>query len=331
VATLADVGERRAIDLVQKILGRRAREAARLDDAAVVRVPRASERDLVTTTDTLSFSTHRLKGTPARLFGYFACAVSISDLAAMGARPLGMLLALGLPRATAVGELEDLALGFRAACNKLDFDVWGGDLKEADAPYVTGTAFGVVSRGRALRRARGVKPGWKVGVTGFVGRAALGAALASRGDAVGFELVYLIEPRVPEGQAAARVSAKAACIDSSDGLAASLHHLSRANGGVGFEVDAGKLPLQPGLRKELGVEVAQAAALSWGGDYELVICSPPKAFGAVGRAMARLGTPFTEVGRAVEGGGLFLVRDGVRRPIEHLGYEHFKSVPTGTP
>ena len=331
MATLTDIGERKAIDMIQKILGRRAKEAARLDDAAVVRVPGAGKRDLVTTTDTLSFSTHRLKGTPARLFGYFACAVSISDIAAMGARPLGMLVAMGLPRSTAVGELEDLALGFRTACNKLDFDIWGGDLKEAQAPYVTGTAFGVVDRGRALRRACGVKPGWKVGVTGFVGRAAFGAAMASRGDAVGYELAYMIEPRVPEGRAAARLTGKVACIDSSDGLAASLHHLSRANGGVGFEVDSGKLPLQPGLRKELGVEGALRAALGWGGDYELVLCASPKVFGDLTRAMARVGTPFTEVGRSVAGGGLSLVQDGGRKPLEPTGYEHFISEPASTP
>jgi thiamine monophosphate kinase len=164
-----------------------------------------------------------------------------------------------------------------------------------------------------------------------VGRAAHGAALAARGDAVGYELVYMIEPRVPEGQAASRLTGKIACTDSSDGLAASLHHLSRANGGVGFEVDAGMLPLQPGLRKEVGVEAALAAALGWGGDYELVLCASPNVFTRLSRAMARVGTPFTQVGRAVAGGGLSLIQDGARKPIEHTGYEHFISAPASTP
>jgi thiamine-monophosphate kinase len=327
MATLADVGERKAIELVQAILGARAKEAAKLDDAAVIRVPQADRSDVVTTTDTLSFALHRLPGAPLRLFGYFACAVSISDLAAMGARPLGMLVALGLPRDTRVGDLEDMALGFRMACNRADFDIWGGDLKEAEAPYVTGTAFGTVARGRALRRAAGIEPGWTVGVTGFVGRAAMGASLASRGDAMGHELVYGIEPRVAESQAAAAAGRKVACIDSSDGLSASLLHLAKANKGVGFEVDWNQLPLQPGLRKEVGPQRVEHAALDWGGDYELVFCAPPRVFERVRAAIRKVGTPLTPIGQAVGQPGMFLHRDGYRALWQGRGYEHFKNKP----
>jgi len=329
VATLADIGEREAIQIIQKILGRRAKEAARLDDAAVVRLPRGAAAELVTTTDTLAFSTHLLPAAPLRLFGYFACAVSISDLAAMGATPRGMLVALGLPRTTAVGDLEDLALGFRSACNKLDFDMWGGDLKEAPAPYVTGTAVGTVARGRAMRRARGIRPGWTVAVTGFIGRAAFGALRAKKGDALGHELVYNFEPRVDAGAAAAAIGGQIACIDSSDGLTASLIHLAGVNPGVGFELDASALPLQPGLRKEAGPEQGLNLALDWGGDYELVFCAPPRTAERLKESLRELRVPLTAVGRAVAGDGLYLVRDGSRESLGLRGFEHFKTPMAG--
>jgi len=326
-ATLADIGERQAIQLVQKILGRRAREAARLDDAAVVRLKDAAKVEVVTTTDTLSFATHRLAGAPLRLFGQFACAVSISDLAAMGARPQGMLMAVGLPPETAVGDLEDLALGFRSACNRWGFDIWGGDLKESPSPYVTGTAVGTVARGTALRRARAIRPGWTVGVTGFVGRAAFGAAIARGGDAVGFDLVYGFEPRVEAGARASALGGAVACIDSSDGLVASLLHLAAVNPGVGFDVDAGALPVYPGLRKAVGPGKALRLCLEWGGDYELVFCAPSRTFERLREALRGTGAPLCQVGQATREEGLFLVEEGGRSRIEGRGWEHFTGAP----
>lgn len=324
MATLADIGERAAIRKVQEILGKRGAEAARLDDAAVVKLPGAPTHEVVTTTDTLALSTHRLEGTSMRLFGYFACAVSISDLAAMGARPRGMLLAVGMPRTAPEGDLLDLALGFRAACNRLDFDVWGGDLKEADAAYVTGTAIGTVAKGKALRRARAIKPGWVVGVTGFLGRAAFGAAIAKKGDALGFDLVYNFEPRVEAGAVAASLGGQIACIDSSDGLSASLLHLAGVNPGVGFELERGSLPVQPGLRKEVGPAKALEQALDGGGDYELVFCAAPKTFGRLKEALRGRRIPLTAVGKAVGEEGLFLAHESGRERLGMRGYEHFK-------
>ncbi len=312
---------------MQKILGRRAREAAKLDDGAVVRLKDAAKVEVVTTTDTLSFSTHRLAGAPLRLFGQFACAVSISDLAAMGATPRGMLMAVGLPRDTAVGDLEDLALGFRSACNRWGFDIWGGDLKESPAPYVTGTAVGTVPRGRALRRARAIRPGWTLGVTGFVGRAAFGAALAKRGDAVGFDLVYGFEPRVEAGARASALGGAVACIDSSDGLVASLRHLCAVNPAVGFEVDKGLLPVYPGLRKEVGPEEGLRLSLEWGGDYELVFCAPPSTFERLKAALRGTGAPLCAIGKAAADEGLFLVDEGARTRIESRGWESFRPTP----
>ena len=324
MGTLADLGEREAIRRVQEILGKRGAEAARLDDAAVVPVPGSPPSELVTTTDTLALRTHRLPGTSMRLFGYFACAVSVSDLAAMGAKPRGMLIAMGLPRETPEGDLLDLALGFRSACNKLDFDIWGGDLKEADAPYVTGTAVGSVPKGRALRRARGIKAGWPVAVTGFIGRAAFGAALAKKGDAMGFELVYNFEPRVEAGQAAAALGGQIACIDSSDGLTGSLLHLAAVNPGSGFALDAGALPIQPGLRKEAGPSKGLEMALDWGGDYELVFCAAPRTMARLKEEMRSRKIPLTVVGAAVAEDGLFLERDGKRERLGFRGFEHFR-------
>jgi thiamine-monophosphate kinase len=330
VERLSDVGERKAIASVQEILGPRGAEAAKGDDAAVVRAPSAESLDLVATTDTLTYALHRFPGTPLRLFGYYACAVSISDLASMGAKPRGMLIAVGLPGETAFGDLKDMALGFRRAADQLGFDVWGGDLKQALTEHITTTAIGEITRGRGMRR-KGIKAGWTVGLTGFVGRAAMGARLAGKGDAVGFDMLYGFEPRVEAGRAAAALTRSVACIDTSDGLSTSLDQLARATPGIGFEVDWESLPLQPGLRKAVGLAAVEDIALHWGGDFELVLCAPPRVFRRLKEELARLGCPLTAVGRAVEGGELQLVRNGNRGQLAVHGFEHFRSVPGSVP
>jgi len=327
---LGDVGERRAIASVLSILGPRGREAAKGDDGAVVRATRAPGAALVVTTDTLTYALHRFPRAPLRLFGYYACAVSISDLAAMGARPRGMLIAVGLPAETPFGDLKDLALGFRRAAERLGFDVWGGDLKEAPSEHITTTALGEAPRGRALRR-RGARPGWTVGVTGFVGRAAMGAHLAARHDPVGFEMLYAFEPRVEAGRALAALTRSAVCMDTSDGLSASLGELARASPGVGFEVERERLPVQPGLRKAIGVERAHDATLHWGGDFELLIAAPPRVFARARADLAARGCPLTAIGRTTECGGLALLAGGVRREIAVAGFEHFRSAAGTAP
>jgi thiamine-monophosphate kinase len=324
VETLADVGERRAIASVQGILAARGREAAKGDDGAVVRVPRAPGARLVVTTDTLTYALHRFPGAPLRLFGYYACAVSISDLAAMGATPRGMMIAVGLPPQTPFGDLKDLALGFRRAADRLGFDVWGGDLKQAPTEHITTTALGEVARGRALTR-RGARAGWTLAVTGFVGRAAMGGQLAARGEAEGFEMLYGFQPRVREAKAVARLAPSAACIDTSDGLSAALDQLARATPGVGFVVDAAQLPVQPGLRKAMGVDRSLEVVLHWGGDFELLLALPAPALEPARTALARMGCPLTAIGRVTRGGGLRLLGPQGERELPVRGFEHFLS------
>ncbi len=327
---MGDVGERRAIASVQGILGPRGREAAKGDDAAVVRVPRGPGSDLVASTDTITYALHRMAGAPLRLFGYYACAVSVSDIAAMGALPRGMLIAVGLPPQTPFGDLKDLALGFRSAADRLGFDVWGGDLKQAPTEHITTTAIGEVTRGNALRR-RGARPGWTLGLTGFVGRAAMGAHLAAKRDPVGFDMLYQFPPRVEEGRTLGATARKAVAIDTSDGLSTSLAQLARANDGVGFEIDLSALPVQPGLRKAVGLDRAEDVVLHWGGDYELLVAMGPRAFPKAREELGALGCPLTPVGRVTASPGLWALRDGRRSALEVRGFEHFRSAPGGVP
>lgn len=327
---LRDVGERRAIAAVQGILGPRGREASKGDDAAVVRSPKRPGSDLVATTDTITYALHRFPGTPLRLFGYYACAVSVSDLAAMGATPRGMLIAVGLPPQTPFGDLKDLALGFRKAADQLGFDVWGGDLKQAPTEHITATALGEVPRGRAIRR-RGAKPGWTVGVTGFVGRSAMGAHLAAKGDAVGFDMLYGFRPRVGAGRVLSQLTTSVACLDTSDGLSSSLDLMVKAAPGVGMEVDWNSLPLQPGLRKAVGLDRVEEVALHWGGDFELLVACPPRLFSRAKRELASEGCPLTAIGRVNDKPGLWLSRDGSTRDLPVRGFEHFRSTPGATP
>jgi thiamine-monophosphate kinase len=330
VERLSDVGERKAIASVLSILGPRGREAAKGDDAAVVRPASREGRVLVASTDSVSYALHRFEGTPLRLFGYFACAVTVSDLAAMGAVPRGMLIATGLPAHTPFGDLKDLALGFRRAADQLGFDVWGGDLKESPTEHITTTGVGEAARGHVLRRA-GAKAGWTLGLTGFAGRAAMGAHLARLGDAVGFDMLYGFKPRVEAAHEFASLTRSAVAIDTSDGLSSCLDQLARANPGRGFEVEWSALPLQPGLRKAVGLERVVDVALHWGGDYELLVAAPPRVFARAHQAMADVGCPLTAIGRVTGAEGLRLVHEGRVVPLQVGGYEHFRSAHGAVP
>ncbi|HEX9242761.1 MAG TPA: thiamine-phosphate kinase [Anaeromyxobacter sp.] len=288
------------------------------DDAAVLR-PRPGE-DLVATVDAVVDGVHFDRRATKADVGWKSLAVNLSDLAAMGARPVAALVALALPRGVRAAAVRELARGLGACARAHRIPIVGGNVTRADVLSVTVTALGAVPRGRAVLRA-GARPGDLVAVTGTLGDAALGLrrgaapALARRQRRP--------TPRVAAGLALAPLAH--AAVDVSDGLVQDLGHLCRASG-VGCRIGVAELPLSPAYRRA-AARLADpfAAALAGGEDYELVLALPPTALGAARAAAARARTPLAVIGRFVRGAGVEVVgTDGRPRPGP-AGHDHLRS------
>jgi thiamine-monophosphate kinase len=316
-------------DLIARI---RARTAARRDvvlgigdDAAVVRV--APGHQLVITTDTLVAGRHFPRATAPRDIGWKAIAVNLSDLAAMGAAPAWVTLALTLPRGDPVW-LDAFIGGFMALAHRHGVALVGGDTTRGPLS-ITVTAHGLVPRGTALRR-HGARAGDAIYVSGSLGDAAAGLR-ASRGGlatvtaSVARALRMRLdrpEPRVALGLALRGIAS--AAIDLSDGLAQDLGHVLRASG-VGGVVEVDALPTSRALRSAVASRaVRRRLQLAGGDDYELCFTVPAVREGRLAAIARRLRLPLTRIGTVLRTPGLVLL-DGRAFPVRlpRTGYDHF--------
>jgi thiamine-monophosphate kinase len=288
------------------------------DDAAVWR-PRPGE-DLVATVDAVVSGVHFDRRFAPADVGWKALAVNLSDLAAMGARPVAALVALALPRGTRPSELRGLARGLGACARAFGIPVLGGNVTRARDLSVTITVLGAVPEGRAVLRS-GARAGDLVAVTGTLGDAALGlrpgapAALARRQRRP--------VPRVAAGLAVAGLVR--AAIDVSDGLVQDLGHLCRASR-VGARIGVSELPLSPAYRRVArGLADPWGPALAGGEDYELVLAVPPARLAAVRAAALRARTPLAVIGRFVRGAGVAVVGPRGEPVAAPPGHDHLRS------
>jgi thiamine-monophosphate kinase len=288
------------------------------DDAALLRPPRGL--DLAVTVDAVVEGVHFGAGFTPEDVGWKALAVNLSDLAAMGARPLWALCALAVPRGADPRRLVRAGRGLAVCARRFGVALAGGNVSRAAELSLTVTAVGGVAPGRALRR-DGARPGDRLLVSGSLGGAALG--LHPRAPASALRRQRRPEPRVALGRALAGVAS--ACIDLSDGLLQDLGHLAHASG-VGAVVQAGSVPLHPALRRLAALDPRLGElALAGGEDYELLAAVPP---GRVPRALAaaaRLRVPLREVGEVVRGRGVRALGRG-GRPLRLLraGHDHLR-------
>jgi len=283
------------------------------DDAAVLRARRGE--DVVVTTDALVENSHfRWRTDPARQVGRRAVAASLSDLAAMGARPLGVTVAFAGPASLPVRRLDTLTAGMLDVCRACEAPLVGGNVARAHRTSLTVTAVGAIGRGRALRRGA-ARRGDRILVTGRLGESALARARAGlRG-----RVLRTPEPRLAAGQALARAVWAGACIDLSDGLVADLRHVLVASR-VGASVSVAAVPRRHGFEaacRRAGLDPARTL-LGGGEDYELLFTVRP---GAPSTAVLarRLGVAVTEIGRVVARG---LRIDGAT-PTGRGGFRHF--------
>jgi thiamine-monophosphate kinase len=285
------------------------------DDAALLQPPRGET--LVATVDAVVEGVHfDQRFTPADI-GWKALAVNLSDLAAMGARPLWALVALGVPLGAPAARLRGIARGLGACARRHRLAVVGGNVTRAAELSLTVTVVGTVARGRALRR-DGARPGDLVLVSGTLGDAALGVAPEAAASLRRRQ--RRPTPRLALGLGLRRLAT--AAIDISDGLAQDLGHLCSASG-VGATLRVTALPRSAAARTACaGRSDPWGPALSGGEDYELCVTVPPGRLGAAMRAAARAGVPLTVIGEVTRGDGVrVLGPDGRPRPVGP-GHDH---------
>ena len=292
------------------------------DDAALVRVPTGSE--LVIAKDAIVAGIHFLPEDPPELVAGKLLRVNLSDLAAMGAKPLGYLTVLARPSGLPESWLGHFAAGLAADQKRFGCHLLGGDTVSTPGPLtLTLTILGTVPEGRALRRS-GARPGDEVWVSGTLGDAALGLRVL-RGLALPEDETLALsdryrtpQPRLELGQGLLGLAT--AAIDVSDGLAADLGHIAQTSA-VAATIEVERLPLSKAGR---GVPGAREAALAGGDDYELLFTAPPAAASEIEALGLRLRLPLTRIGRIESGAGV-QVLDRAGDPIElsQLGWRHF--------
>jgi thiamine-monophosphate kinase len=289
------------------------------DDAAILAPPAGEE--LCATVDAVEEGVHFDRRFTPFDVGWKALAVNLSDLAAMGARPLWALVALGVPAGTPAARLAGVARGLGACARRHGIAVAGGNVSRAPGLSVTVTVVGSVPRGRALRR-QGARPGDAVLVSGTLGEAALGLERGARARFARRQ--RRPEPRLALGRALLGLAS--AAIDLSDGLVQDLGHLCQASG-VGASVRLAELPLSPAyLAATAGRSDPWAPALSGGEDYELCVTVPVRKVRAALAAAARAGTPLAVVGTVTRARGVQVARPtGGRHPVGR-GHDHLAAL-----
>lgn len=293
------------------------------DDCALLRI-RPGEEVAVTTDLSIDGRHFRLGWHAPEAVGHRTLARGLSDLAAMGARPLAAFVSLGLPKELVrpgrggkpawVSRFYD---GLLALADRHKTTLAGGDLAESPVALADVVLVGGVPRGKALRRS-GARPGDHIYVTGALGGSAAGLAkLAERSGRItarGAEAVQTHlypEPRLAQGEWLRRRGVASAAIDLSDGLSTDLAHICEESGAAA-EIEAAALPLGPGAKLE--------QALHGGEDYELLFTA--RADQRVPKIVA--GVPVTRIGRVVRGAPrVILVADGKAQVLEPRGWQHF--------
>ncbi|NJE42378.1 thiamine-phosphate kinase [Thermococcus sp. GR6] len=309
--------EREIIELFMKYLKKQG-DLPLGDDAGALRI---GDEWLVATNDMLVRKTDVPDIMTPEQVGFKAVTMNVSDIAAMGARPIGFLFSLGVPRGFDGLYLEGVAKGIGKALEFYEIPVLSADTNEADDLIIDGIALG---RTRHLLTRSGAKPGDLVCITGDIGRPLAGLLVWKNDLDVSLstkEILYkkLLEPRARVKEGIKIGNYANAAIDISDGLAKELHLVAEMSG-VRIEVDASKLPIM-----EEVFEVAELLgrdpleiALASGEEFELVFTIPPK-------YTEELSFDFTVIGTVHKGAGVFITTEEKRMEVPPIGWEHLDS------
>jgi thiamine-monophosphate kinase len=290
------------------------------DDAAVV-------DGQVYTTDMLVEDVDFTRAIPLRFIARKSLAVNLSDLAAMGAAPAFALLSLAIPQ-WAREHADEMLTAYAEAAREHGIEIIGGDFSRADKLTISVTAIGRIVTRPLLRS--GAKNGDRVYVSRPIGGSAAGLELLGRDADAYAEREFIQsairrhvdpEPEIALGIALANITEVTACIDISDGLSTDLHHLCDASA-CGAEIEKDRIPVYQDLLAygpKLGINVRDAV-LHGGEEYALLFTSSLRD----SELSTRLGRPVYSIGRITKGRDVMLKEEGVARPLEARGWDHFE-------
>lgn len=266
MVSLKELGERELIRNIRNII-RQSPGLGPGDDAALIPPIKG---DVVACVDTVSFERHRPQGMTCEDLGWMAAAVSLSDLASMGASPKGLLASLLMPEDMDESSVYDIMMGMDNCASSFDTYIYGGDTKPG-CGSVSCTAIGSLN-GRSPMLRSGARPGDVVAVTGSLGSAAAGFFSVEKGI-TGTDLSPLMRPtpRIDEGIAISTSGAVTSCIDLSDGLAEGARIICDSSH-VGMDIHSDFIPEGDHVDRvstELDIP-KDDLLLYWGGDYELL-------------------------------------------------------------
>ncbi|MCK0195701.1 thiamine-phosphate kinase [Ancylobacter sp. 6x-1] len=303
-----------------------------IDDAACIAPPPGE--DLVLTKDALVAGVHFFPEDPPDSIARKALRVNLSDLAAKGATPLAVLLAIAIPKDMPFEAMAAFARGLGADTAAHGVPLLGGDTVRTTGPLVVSiTALGTLPRGEMVTRS-GARPGQAIVVTGTIGDAALGLALRLEPKRPGFAALdpaqrahladRYLHPRPRLGLAGGLRAAAGGAMDVSDGLVGDLAKLLAVSG-VSGDIDAARVPLSPAARAAIAAEPALLeVALTGGDDYEILATVADDKLSSLGVYATAAGIPVTVIGRTGEGAGL-VVKDagGASLTFARASFSHF--------
>lgn len=296
------------------------------DDAAVLTPPVG--RDMVFTKDALVADIHFFARDPADIVARKAMRVNLSDLAAMGAEPLGYLLALALPKnmKNRNGWVGLFAAGLKRDQEEFGWSLFGGDTVATEGPLtISVTAIGSVKRGGALRRS-GAGAGDDIYTSGTLGDAALGLKCLSGNitpeNPALIMRYHLPSPRLALGQKLTGIAT--AVMDISDGLAGDIRHICTLSG-AGAQIETELIPLSEAAGKTLAsFPLYKDIIWNGGDDYELLFTAPPHVAGEIERLATALDLPLTRIGCMTKGKAIeILDKSGVNQLHGAQGFRHF--------
>ncbi|MGD9564391.1 MAG: thiamine-phosphate kinase [Pyrinomonadaceae bacterium] len=294
------------------------------DDCAVL--PRDGKTDMVVTADMLVEGIDfRLDWTTPEFLGHKALAVSLSDIAAMGAGPDWAMLSIGVPPGLWGDHFLDMFYtGWHELAAEHDVELVGGDISRVpDHLVIDSIVGGAVPKGQAILRS-GAHPGNAIYVTGPLGGAARGLQLLQSGESIGKAAADVIPlllrqlrptPKLADGERLRSDSIATAMIDISDGLSSDLAHLINASG-VGARLYADSIPVEDPISG--GSADALENALHGGEDFELLFTADPK------KVSTANSSEFFRIGEVTANAGIIeLIVDDETQILEPKGYRHF--------
>ena len=295
------------------------------EDAGAIRL--GNKKLLVVTTDLIGKKTHIPPKMTLFQMGRKAVIVNISDLAAMGAEPLGIVFSVGLPRDITIEEVENLAKGMNAGAEEYNTCVFGGDTNQADDIILAGTAVGLTTEEQILLRS-GARENDIVAVTGWIGQAALGLYFLKKGINVDEKLLKnVLEPqaRLSEALALNKLDAITSAGDITDGLALELHKIGEASE-KGILIQEEKLPIREEVKSLARAQNLDPVeiALHVGEDFELVLTITPEKWLTVKKRCDEMNLKITQIGTVTNDKEILMESSqGELIPLKKEGYDQF--------